>query len=129
MSGPLTAGFSALYRQWFAEIGAADDAFFRQRLDAQWLYIDVMGAVRTKDEYLTYIGGISADGPTNALTSIAVRSIGPLALVNGTYDVDPAHAPSGAPSATTRFTAVWQRTRSGWVALAHQSTPVLPTAA
>ncbi len=126
MRGPSTERIHAelwkLYGDWFAALPGQDNAFFERVLSDDWYYTNVLGEVRGKREYLTYIAPIGPEVPPNRLVELIVRPFEPIVLVHGLYVISDKAAPPGGSD--TRFTAVWIRRGGEWKALAHHATSV-----
>ena len=116
------ADLSKLYEEWFAAIPGHDHAFFERVLSDDWHYTNILGEVRGKREYLSYIAPIASDVPPNRLVELVVRPFEPIVIVHGLYLVADEFAPPAGPS--TRFTAVWIRVDGEWKALTHHATTV-----
>jgi ketosteroid isomerase-like protein len=114
---------TVLFEEWLARLSDPDPAFFERTLDPDWVYTDIAGTVRGKQEYLAYIGGASA-GVTGRLLELTPRLYGDIALVTGRYGIEGKLADGTDVSSSTRFTAVWKRTPAGWRALAHHATRI-----
>lgn len=109
----------ALFRQWLAAI-PSDPAYFKRTLADDWVYVDVGGGVRGKEDYIPYIEGAPA-GVRLELDALRVRLLGDVGLVHGDYRV---LADDDGVAMPTRFTAVWTRSGGRWQARAHHATVV-----
>jgi hypothetical protein len=117
----LHAELSKLYEEWFLAIPGDDTSFFERVLGEDWYYVNVLGEVRGKREYVDYIAPIPGDAPPNRLVELTVRLYDPLIVVHGLYVISSA-SPDGSD---TRFTAIWIRRNGQLEALAHHATTVV----
>jgi ketosteroid isomerase-like protein len=108
----------ALFREWLAAI-PGDPDYFRRTLADDWVYVDVGGGVRGKEDYIPYVQAVPP-GVRLELDTLRARLLGDVAVVHGDYRV---LADAGVEM-PTRFTAVWTREGGGWRARAHHATVV-----
>jgi Domain of unknown function (DUF4440) len=111
---------SRLYEEWFRGIPAHDTSFFERVLADDWYYVNVLGEVRGKRQYLDYIAPVPADAPPNRLVELTIRPHDAVVVVHGLYVISTA----SRDGSDTRFTAIWSRRDGQLVALAHHATTV-----
>jgi ketosteroid isomerase-like protein len=114
--------FRGVYEAWFRAVAGRDLVWFERVLAPEWLYVDVTGRVRTKEEYIRYVAELP-EGVALLDPELSVRVIGEIALVQGRYRVERTLA-GLPPTSVYRVTAVWQRAGEGWQALAHHATAI-----
>jgi hypothetical protein len=109
----------SLYRDWFKEVppdGESD--FLKKILSEDWVYINYLGEVRGKAEYLEYIKPVPLSDRPKDVTDLKVRIYGDLVLVHGRY-----LAPGvGKDGSILLFTGVWINREGAWQDLAHHTT-------
>jgi hypothetical protein len=115
----------ALYEEWFARVGPDPGDFFRRVLADDWVYIDYLGITRGKADYEPYVAGVPPGAGPRAPRDLAVRLVGDVAIVHGSYTIP---GVEGASGTTLRFTAVWLHRAGSWLALAHHTSAVAGSA-
>ena len=115
------AEVAGLYSAWFEAIVAHDRGFFERTLADEFIYTDIFGDVRSKDDY---IGGLDLVPPDSRVELHEIRPVlyGDFALVTGHYEVSAVLANGKDVTSSTRFTSAWARRDGRWQALAHQAT-------
>jgi hypothetical protein len=111
-----------LYKNWFREVPPdGDSEFLKQVLSDDWVYINYIGEIRGKAEYLEYIKPVPLNARPENVTDLQVRIFGDLVVVHGRY-----FAPGvGEDGSTLLFTGVWIYREGAWECLTHHST-ILP---
>ena len=109
----------SLYRDWFKEVPPDEDSqFLKKILSEDWVYINYLGEVRGKGEYLEYIKPVPLSDRPKDVTDLKVRIFGDLVLVHGRY-----LAPGvGKGGSILMFTGVWINRDGAWQDLAHHTT-------
>jgi hypothetical protein len=117
----LVPAFEATYVEWFRRVGGDPGDFFERALSDDWVYIDFNGVVRYKPDYEPYIAPVPRERAPTQPKDLRVRTYGPIAIVDGRYDV-----PGGAEADDLQlmFTAVWIDRDGAWRALAHHTSAV-----
>jgi ketosteroid isomerase-like protein len=123
----LAERFRGLYDEWFAALPTRDAPVFERLISDDWVYTDIFGRVRGKQDYLRLLELIPADAPPNRMRELAARRFGDLAIVHGHYEVETVLLDGTDASSSTRFTAVWVDRGGGrWQSLAHHATSIRP---
>jgi ketosteroid isomerase-like protein len=112
-----------VYGDWFAALPAHDAAFFERTLTDDWIYTDIFGTVRTKQEYLEYLSEIPPDA-TLVMIELSARPVAGVVIVHGLYEVRAVHAGGRDVSSSTRFTSVWIDRDGHWRCLTHHGTAI-----
>ena len=108
-----------LYQDWFKEIPPdGDSKFLKEILSDDWVYINYLGEVRGKDEYLDYIKPVPLSAQPDDVTDLRVRIFSDVVVVHGRY-----FAPGvGEDGSTLLFTGAWINREGAWECLTHHST-------
>jgi ketosteroid isomerase-like protein len=118
---PLHADFARLYDAWFAAALGRNAAFFGEVLADDWYYVDIVGTVRDREQYVEMLQ-LVPDGATMQMVDFTVRERGGLVLVRGTYLVEAVLLDGRDASSRTQFTGVWERDGPRWRCLLHHAT-------
>jgi ketosteroid isomerase-like protein len=112
-----------LYGEWFAAGPRRDVETIGSLLSDDWIYTDIIGEVRTKEQYLALAPLIQ---PTHHsyLVELTVRPFGGFVIVHGNYVVEGVLENGRDESANTRFTGVWVHRDGRWQNLTHHATPI-----
>ncbi len=108
-----------LYQEWFTQIPPNGDcAFLKKVLSEDWVYINYLGEVRGKAEYLEYIKPVPLSDRPKDVSDLKVRIFGDIVVVHGRY-----FAPGvGKGGEVLLFTGVWINREGTWHDLAHHTT-------
>jgi ketosteroid isomerase-like protein len=113
------------YEGWFRALPARDLGFFERTLADDWVYTDVYGTVRGKDEYVKLVGQLVSSDHRAELVALDVREYGDTAVATGRYTVDGTFTNGLHVVQNSRFTAVWVRDAAGWRCVAHQANNIV----
>ena len=98
-------------RELIQAIAASDRPAAARLLDSEFVWIDRDGRSRSKSDAVNWIGLLSAGADAN----LVLQNYGRVALLTGTHQLSPDHAPA-------LFARVWVRQPSGWRLLLYQET-------
>jgi hypothetical protein len=109
-----------LYDQWFRDVPPdGDSEFLKGVLSEDWVYINYIGEIRGKAEYLEYIKPVPLSArPHPVERDMQVRIFGNIVVVHGRY-LAPGVGESGE---TLLFTGGWVDRDGAWKCLFHHST-------
>jgi hypothetical protein len=76
----------SLYQEWFMQVPPdGDSEFLKKILSEDWVYINYIGEVRGKAEYLEYIKPVPLSARPRDVSDLKVRIFGDIVLVHGRY--------------------------------------------
>ncbi|MHB8669239.1 MAG: nuclear transport factor 2 family protein [Acidimicrobiales bacterium] len=112
-----------IYNQWFAASPRKDVELIGSFLSDDWIYTDIVGEVRNKEQYLGLAPLIQSTHSSH-LVDLTLRSYEDFVIVHGNYLVKGVLTDGRDVSSNTRFTGVWVQRDGRWQNLTHHATSI-----